>query len=184
MKCLFCGSHNIKKAKFPRKVSYNHTLFNYHSCRKCKLVFIDPLPTTADYEKMYSVSYHDKFYFNNEPKHPGAIEVAEQFIQGKKILDYGCGDASFIKTFHRKGYSCIGVEYEKELVQRLQNETEGIQFFTPEEFFLNAKESSFSMIHLGDVLEHVAEPNELLAKLHKYLIKGSGVLFVEGPLEK
>jgi 2-polyprenyl-3-methyl-5-hydroxy-6-metoxy-1,4-benzoquinol methylase len=181
MNCLFCSSTKIENASYPRPTIFNNKQFNYKHCKDCGLIFINPLPAADDYGKMYSASYHDEFYFNETaPDYTRWYQLLEKYSNGKKILDFGCGDASFLKFFHQKNYQCTGVEYDPALVDRLRKENPGIQFYTVDEFW--KAEEQYNIIFMGDVLEHIATPAEFLKSL-RVKLSLNGLIAAQGPLE-
>lgn len=181
MQCLFCHSPNIDNAAFPRPTRFNNTIFYYKKCKDCGLVFIDPIPSQDDYTKMYASDYHNKFYFKDFiPDQSHWYHLFEQYSKGKNILDYGCGDASFLKFFHQKGYQCTGVEYDPELVLRLRKENPGIRFYTVDDFW--KRNETFNIIFMGDVLEHIATPAGFLKNLRSKL-STNGLIAAQGPVE-
>jgi 2-polyprenyl-3-methyl-5-hydroxy-6-metoxy-1,4-benzoquinol methylase len=183
MQCLFCKSSNISNTAFPRATLFNNKIFHYKKCRDCGLVFIDPLPEGDDYDKMYSNSYHDQFYFKDSGwDYTPVYNLIEPHIQAKNIMDYGCGDGSFIKFFLKRGYRCTGVEYDPQLVQRLKEEIPEADFYTVEEFRLLLPEKKFDAIYVGDVLEHMTAPSLFIKRLANRL-ETNGILVAEGPLE-
>lgn len=120
MTCLFCNSINISKAAIPRPTRFNNKIFSYHQCSSCGLVFIDPVPAVEDYQVMYDPRYHQAFYFKELAKDYSYLEPwMEKSPADKKLLDYGCGDASFLQYFINKGFHCSGTEYDSELVNQL-----------------------------------------------------------------
>lgn len=182
MTCPFCNSKNINDASFPRPTRFNNKLFSYRECRDCALIFIDPIPDVEDYNAMYSNQYHEQFYFKKEVIDYSPIrDAVDKFILDKVIVDYGCGDGSFLRFFQKSGYSCIGVEYDKELVEKLKVQNPQISFLTVDEFW-SKNDLKFSVIFFGDVLEHIAKPAEFLRSVNKKLPE-NGFLVAQGPLE-
>jgi 2-polyprenyl-3-methyl-5-hydroxy-6-metoxy-1,4-benzoquinol methylase len=146
-------------------------------------VFIDPLPSADDYEKMYARSYHEAFYFKDAPPDYAPFSsLLEKYSKYRSILDYGCGDGSFVRFFFEKGYTCAGVEYDPELVKLLRLKMPAIDFYTVSEFDRIGKEQRFGIIYLGDVLEHLADPNGFIRGLQRRLSK-NGLIMIQGPLE-
>jgi SAM-dependent methyltransferase len=181
MPCIFCGSNDIVQASYPRPTEFNNKIFKYSRCRSCGLVYIDPIPTVDDYNKMYSNAYHDEFYFKEAPDYSPLFKALDPVVTKKSIVDYGCGDGSFLRFFKERGYQCTGVEYDPSLVQKLRNQNPSITFFTVDEFWAS-NDLSFAAIFFGDVLEHLAEPAVFLEKLHAKMEAGSFIM-AQGPLE-
>jgi len=177
--CLFCGSTDTKESFYP-KVQFNNKVFVYQECKNCKLNFNDPLLGNDDYVALYPVEYHDEFYFKSEKKYDKQLSILKKYGDIKSIVDYGCGDAGFLDTFSGKGFDCVGVEFNISLVNRLKERYPAIQFYTVEEFY--KEQNKYDCIHLGDVLEHMTDPNSIVRNLgHK--MNEKGYFFIEGPLE-
>jgi 2-polyprenyl-3-methyl-5-hydroxy-6-metoxy-1,4-benzoquinol methylase len=184
MNCLFCQSEKIIKAVIPRPAIFNNKIFSYYQCCECKLVFINPVPGEEDYKKMYAADYHEAFYFKDQPADFSyLLPFMESEQQDRTLLDYGCGDASFLKFFLSKGYQCSGTEYDPLLVKKLKEQNPSASFYTISEFWKDTKQVNYNFIHLGDVLEHLEKPREFLLQAAAKLDSTKGVLLVEGPLE-
>ena len=183
MRCLFCKSENITHSSYPRKTKFNGKIFNYKKCKECGLVFIDPLPNDEDFSKMYSLEYHDHFYFENKPSedYSWIYDLIKKYgMHGKSVVDYGCGDASLLAFLLLKGFTCIGVEYDPENVTRLRDKNKDILFLTVDEFWQeNVKADVF---YTGDVLEHLTDPSGFLDK-GKHKLNKEGIFIARGPLE-
>ena len=150
---------------------------------ECALIFIDPVPSADDYNKMYAKTYHQQFYFKEiAPDYSSIYNIAGQFVKQRVIVDYGCGDGSFIKFFAAKGYRCFGVEYDPQLVQTLKKDSPEVNFYTVDEFWNLPGEIKFGVIYLGDVLEHMEKPVTFIEDL-KQKLADDGLLLIQGPLE-
>lgn len=184
MNCLFCNSSHSRKAVIPRNTIFNNKKFSYFQCCSCGLVFIDPVPATEDYRVMYDPKYHQAFYFKETIHDYGYLDPLFDKLQiGKKLLDYGCGDASFLQYFLSKGYQCTGIEYDPVLVKQLEEMNPSMKFYSIDDFWNKTETGGYNIIHLGDVLEHLERPADFLKQLSGKLQKVNGVLLVEGPLE-
>lgn len=184
MNCLFCNSSEIEPAVMPRTTSFNKKVFRYKRCKNCSLVFISPIPSSDDYGKMYASDYQESFYFSGEASdYTDLLEKMKSYRTDSSILDYGCGDAGFLKFFQTYGFSGTGTEYAPDLVSKLSSQNSQIRFFTIDSFWENTDDILYNFIHLGDVLEHLPEPPEAIQKISERLNPESGVLIVEGPLE-
>lgn len=177
--CLFCGSTKSKES-FYAPIRFNNKQFVYRECLNCKLNYNFPLLTPDDYEKLYSISYHEEYYFKEQKdfsKQTGIIQQQKDIIS---VIDFGCGDATFLNSLQKKGVTCTGVEFNPELVNKLSLAYPDITFYTVEDFFEN--KDQYDCAHLGDVLEHMVQPAETVKMLSKR-IRNGGYLFVEGPIE-
>ncbi|HEY0432879.1 MAG TPA: class I SAM-dependent methyltransferase, partial [Chitinophagaceae bacterium] len=182
-RCLFCGSEKIAPTAFPRPTFFNAKSFHYLECRSCNLVFIDPIPSDDDYAKMYALDYHDQFYFKQpNDSYRVLYELLESFRPRRSLIDFGCGDGSFLHYLKGREYVCAGVEFNEKLVLRLRDMYADISFSTVDGFPSMASTVKPGVIYMGDVLEHLSKPYEILQSLYTNLEPG-GMLLVQGPLE-
>lgn len=180
--CIVCNDDRNTVSFYP-KLSFNSKIFEYRKCRNCGLVFLIPSLTEDDTRKLYDTSYHDEFYFKMEPgkNKERQVELLLQYKPGGRLLDYGCGDASFLQLLRNKGYVLNGAEYNPALVDKLNSSIPDIKFYGISTFE-ETSSRDFDIIHLCDVLGQVANPREVLEMLRGHLAPG-GILFVESPVE-
>ncbi len=177
--CPFCASENITVTAIP-VIYFNDRTFHWYKCSNCALIFILPFLTNDDLKRLYSPRYHEEFYFKYSEHYTAQLNLIKKY-PGKKVLDYGCGDAGFLDQLNKIGYQTYGVEYDPELVNKLANKFSGSSFFSTDAFWKEAG-STYDIIHLSDVLEHMNEPAKLIERL-KEKLSGNGLFFIEGPLE-
>jgi 2-polyprenyl-3-methyl-5-hydroxy-6-metoxy-1,4-benzoquinol methylase len=180
MACLFCSSHTVRQSYYP-PFMFNKKEFRYVSCGECGLVYLQPLLNNDDLSVLYSLSYHNEFYFHQPKQYNKQLDLLKKYGLKGKLLDYGCGDGSFLKFFEGRGYELFGAEYNPELVEVLSKQNPSVRFQTIEHL-LSEDGESYDIIHLGDVLEHLVNPLEIVEALKRKLTP-NGVLFVEGPIE-
>ncbi|HEY0432441.1 MAG TPA: methyltransferase domain-containing protein, partial [Chitinophagaceae bacterium] len=169
-------------AAFPRSTLFNNKTFHYVRCTACDLVFINPLPSAADYEKMYGLDYHEEFYFKQSPNYENFHRLLEARQTNRRLLDFGCGDGSFLNYFIQRGYSCAGTEFNPGLVMKVRGMYKGMRFERVED--LDELLATFrpGIVYMGDVLEHLTEPLHFLQSLYSKLDPGAHLL-VQGPVE-
>lgn len=182
--CLICKKKKFIPA-FPFNTNFNEKFFYYQKCVNCNFVRIFPNPNEKDFKKLYDdQNYHKKFYSNIDTKeYIDSVKYIQKFMKSKKkILDFGFGNGNFIKEV-KKIHKCYGVEYNPETIKRLKKKFKKTVFLDNKKIKDKKYINYFDIIHLGDVLEHVEDPNKLLIDLHKK-IKKNGLLYIEGPIER
>lgn len=178
--CLFCQSESYSGSNYPSFI-FNDKKFEYVTCNSCKLVYLSPLLMAEDLNALYSIDYHNEFYFTGEKKYIEQWQILSSLNIKGKLLDYGCGDGRFLNFFTGKGFELYGAEYNPILVSQLKEANPLATFFTIDGLLQN-DDLKFDIIHLGDVLEHLNNPADIVDKL-KARLNPKGVLFIEGPIE-
>ena len=129
MKCYLCGSE--KSHKREGKVRDNPSI-NILECDECGLVFLDTQNTGDEFyeqNNMLNVDYfkytkRDKDTLSNqiiaiqkewELRAKSRAEFLEDALIGKEILDFGSGQAQFLRFAKDLAKSVVGVELEEQV---------------------------------------------------------------------
>jgi len=180
--CPICGGTGEDLA-FPYGTIFNGTEFFYFKCSGCGSTFVSPVPNQADFEKMYSVeNYHDSHYreIRTDGHYSDSIQFLKENCAGRRsVLDFGCGNGSFLTVARDNNFECAGIEFHPSAIQNVRKKT-GLPVTSLEE--TRASGRRFEIIHLGDVLEHLADPMNTI-KILASLLSPEGVFYIEGPLE-
>lgn len=101
---------------------------------------------------------------------------------GAAHLDFGCGDGRFLVGLRDKRISrLVGVDVSQEAVRLAKAACGDVEIMqVGGQTDLSFNDGEFSSISLLDVLEHVDEPDALLAELHRVL-RDEGTLIVTVP---
>lgn len=167
---------------FPYTKNWNGKEYQYIGCKECRTAFVNPIPSESDFTVMYTKeNYHDAYYskIDLEPNSRSISKIAEYCNEYHSMLDFGCGNGSFLLAARQAGFICNGIEYS-ENVRRMALENSGIPVYSYND--LKASGHKFDIIHMGDVIEHIPEPKALIKELCE-LLSPKGIFFVEGPLE-
>ncbi len=163
-------------------------LFKYVKC-KCNTYFVDPMPNDNFLKIIYSEKgpysiYRKKFLENKNKKKirigkinkRKAAQISTILKDKKKyILDFGCGDGSFLKTCKKNGFkNLFGVDTKYSKFYKKN----GVFFSNSLKNLKVAKK--FDCIVLWGVLEHLNDPIKFSKNIFKYLKKG-GYIFIEVP---
>ncbi len=154
-------------------------------CRQCGLIVYAPRPDRADLDAKYRYlgrhvrprngdSTDDRIARWKSKRLYAEIMPRVPPVSKLKILDFGGGSGELLDRFVRHGHQCDLVDYHpspRDGVRRLGTSLEDVP-----------KSNRYDVIVVSHVLEHVAEPVQLLESLRNFLGEG-GVLFVEVPLE-
>jgi SAM-dependent methyltransferase len=155
--------------------------FSVVRCLDCSLVRVNPRPLEADIHRYY----HDDFYrgqdspeealANADPRSRAQAGHVNRYPRGR-LLDIGCFHGEFMEHM-RAGYAweVAGVEFST----RPPNHY-GLDIFYGDIANAPYPDASFDVITLWAVLEHVYDPNRMLAQAHR-LLKPGGVVIILVP---
>jgi len=150
-------------------------------CVKCGFKHIIAIPSQEELEEIYTHEYYTKEkpdyiekyiedlkWWNNI--YTSRYEIFEKFlpIYQRKILDIGSGPGYFLLNGKERGWKVKGVEPSIKAAlysQGLDLEIENIYFNEKTAPMLG----KFDVINMGEVLEHIPDPNALLQLAHSNL---------------
>ena len=103
-------------------------------------------------------------------------------VQGKKIVDCGCGSGQYIQALRCHGADVYGVEYDSEKVARFRREHPEIaeRVHTGNIEAMEFEAASFDLALLNEVLEHVPNETRALQEIRRVL-KPKGILIIFSP---
>ena len=180
--CPLCGGAAGRTA-FPYASRFAADVFSYVACSRCGTRYIDPVPSSAVFEKIYAPGdYHDVFYDGDGQSAYGATaeRLADHLPPEARVLDYGCGSGHLIEALRTQGLAASGGEFSVEAAANAASRCKAKVFDLSSSGWLEA--GSWDCIHLGDVIEHLPDPVATVNTILGQLAPG-GLLSVEGPLE-
>tara|TARA_B100001093_G_scaffold490550_1_gene529708 strand:- start:2188 stop:3054 length:867 start_codon:yes stop_codon:yes gene_type:complete len=185
-KCLICNYSNRKlQISYPYSTYFNKNIYKYILCNDCKSVYLLNNLTINEIKKMYDQkNYHSIFYKKKKFKHNIITKIKSIFSEKTlKICDFGCGNGDFLESLPKK-HNKVGIEYSLEYINKLNSDKNDIEFIDYYNFFnKNNYHNFFDIIYLGDVLEHLQNPIEIMNNLTNYL-SPNGYFIIEGPIEE
>lgn len=160
--------------------------------------FIFPVPGELELKDYYEKKYYQHLTVSTYQESYSEKELAvlkidaelahDIFSKGsqnesKELLDVACGEGFFMKNMQELGWKVIGTDYSSHGITIKNPELEDKVIYGElnpvlEELFQNKK--TFDFINLGNILEHVISPIDLLNKCHK-LLNQEGVIRVKVP---
>jgi len=180
--CRLCGDKR-RQIILDNIITRYNDRFRLSQCDSCALVTTAPAPS----DKMLQ-QYYDQDYWQSAEASKNSflldtlyrwrmapiISAIQQYTTyNSKILDWGCGDGSFIRLLRNFGFHSFGIDaYMKD------HHDPQISATTIEK--TDFRDEYFDIITCFHVLEHLAEP--LTAVRHAWkLLKTGGLLIVEVP---
>lgn len=191
-KCIVCGGKGIP---FHNAPSYKMSDYNdnflpsklWMKCEKCS--------------NLYSKYFPTKFSIRNNPlkiikPHQNITEDIngissyilrswcdilqnlKQYTDGKNILKIGIGNGALIATALEMNYKIDCVEIEEDVAQKISNLLEHEIICC--DFLDLPEDKKYDIISMGDVIEHLDDPQKGLKKIHN-LLEDNGVLWISTP---
>jgi 2-polyprenyl-3-methyl-5-hydroxy-6-metoxy-1,4-benzoquinol methylase len=179
--CRLCGARDQQIIR-DNLVSKYRDSFSLKKCKSCSYVSTHPVPSNQLLRRYYDRNYWQSGRLKKSValtafykwRMAGIVSYIRQNSKsGNKILDWGCGDGSFVKLLRSHGYECYGLDaYAAEPdVPYIINATIEKPGFA---------EDFFDIITCFHVLEHLKKPKQSIANAFK-ILKTNGVMIVEVP---
>ncbi len=182
MKCIACGSSDVKDRGFIVSGSY---ILN--KCNKCGLNFLDcrgEKDTSSDeyWDEINKEIYSTHAVINElRQKYLRYINIARGRAPNGNMLDVGSGSGVFVDTARKAGMDATGLEPSSKGARFSQSKYDIpviCDHIRPDD----SLPRDYGILALWDVIEHVADPKELLEVCADHL-SGNGVLVLETPDE-
>ena len=189
-KCPWCGSENAQIHLELKDLFLTQEPFKILECKECGLLFTTPRPNKDEIGRYYK---SEEYYSHQENKEGFIPKVYEKVksvnlknkygiaTEGKgkgKALDIGCGVGDFLHTMEQHGWDCTGVEPSEDAKVIAKKRIKG-QLLSSEEQE-NLPDSSFDIITMWHVLEHVDDIRWQIQQLHR-LCKPGGRIIIALP---
>jgi methionine biosynthesis protein MetW len=193
--CVVCGGGAWREVGQSQDYEYAtcRNVWSFRACQDCGHVQIDPVPAPETLAVIYPANYYS--YQMEKSVHPLALWAKHKLDRAKfrwitgglaqrvsGYLDVGCGDGRYLQMMIGEGCQAErvhGVELDAHAVEAarargldvLQSRIEDVREFQP---------GSFDLITMFHVIEHVARPDEVIARLRS-LLRIGGLLALETP---
>lgn len=186
--CQICGSEQ-------HEVAFQDGPYTVLRCSACGLVFVTP---RLSGQALLDV-YGDGYWKSDDPKARGYADYASEeqlylktyrrrmqlvsrwLRPGARILDVGCAAGYFLRVAQQRGHDVYGVEMSPiadKAIEALGSERVCRGFLSDAIAAHGHQPGSFDMVTLWDVIEHVPEPQQLLAEIRP-LLRPDGHLLLE-----
>ena len=179
--CLLCGTNDFLVLDSDRGLSIV-------KCKSCDLIYTNP--RAKDAEQNY---FGDATTFFNEARliftgkkvnhrdrnYEYEIKKIKEIKKSGKLLDIGTNMGFFLRKAREFGFDTEGVEPSPSL-SKIATEQWGLKIHTAFLEDADLPPSTYDIITLIDVFEHVTNPKELLSTCHT-LLKDDGIIAIKVP---
>lgn len=186
-KCPICGHHNCT---FVFKVY----CANYVQCRSCSHYYINAIPSDEELEAFYTKDerYHRDYVDKKTadirvnlvalPKAKWVINCFKNAYGAKprKILDVGAGSGHFVEACRKLGFKADGLELSRSAIDFCADHF-GFNLINKDYLESPMYWRDYDVVTFWGVIEHVANPMEMLRMSVKKKINGKRMIVVSVP---
>jgi 2-polyprenyl-3-methyl-5-hydroxy-6-metoxy-1,4-benzoquinol methylase len=157
-------------------------------CGRCGLTFPNPMPVpVGGPDQHYAVSPDSYFEHHDTPnkmKNAAGLLTQAEALVGRKgtLLDIGAGRGELLQTGVKLGWRVVGIEPSTTFAAHAA-QLSGAEVRREPVEQCGFASSSFDVVILGAVLEHLYNPDETIREISRILRPG-GALFVDVPNER
>ncbi|MGH9400489.1 MAG: class I SAM-dependent methyltransferase [Terriglobia bacterium] len=181
--CPICGQTAAQEwLRAPDRFHGTPQLYTLVRCPACSLVWLSNPPRPHEMGQHYTAEYHRLISAAGEAsphRWQGRIQALRQYKQSGKILDLGCSSGGFLGLFQGDSWNLYGIEMSADCARRAEART-GARVFVGDILEAPFPPDSFDVITCFDVLEHLYEPRQVMAKVSEWL-KPGGIFYVQVP---
>jgi dolichol-phosphate mannosyltransferase len=174
-KCLQCGSGDFTSILREVTSVYSRSVpWAVVECTQCALLQTSPRPTSDLLDQIYSSSYsyvaHDAVEREKTRRARGLLDALDFEIDGKEVLDIGCGSGALLREAQARGARVSGCEVSPGAVAKA-NAHLGRQAVTcaNAEDYLRECSALPEICILSHSLEHFLDPKAVLARIRDLL---------------
>ncbi len=156
-------------------------VINWCRCNDCGHVFTEGYFSEEALAIVFSETQENQLVgYDMESQRVVSSHIVEKvltYADRGHWLDVGFGNASLLFTAAEYGFTPVGIDLRRanvEVLNSLGIEAHCIDLLEYQ------PQNNFSVVSMADVLEHMAYPTQILAKVHQ-LIEDNGVLFLSMP---
>jgi SAM-dependent methyltransferase len=153
--------------------------FSFAICANDGTVYMNPAPSLATLSRLYNDESYSTYWSVVRSANPAdydRVDRALPRLPGQSLLDVGCSMGSYLQLAQQR-FECHGVEINAETAALARSH--GFQVVTGTLADVPGSER-FDVVTMLQVIEHLVEPVDALAHVHR-LLKPGGIFYVDTP---
>jgi len=188
-RCLACGGNTLTRRAL--RYEFRSTSFPLLECETCGMRFLGVQPIGPSLAALYAEPYFESDFRcgrSASSSFEGGAFVAENealldafatLVAPGRLLEVGCAAGWLLERAVARGWKVKGVEPSASAATFARSL--GLDVFEGELAAARLLESSFDLVYMGDVLEHVPDCRATLGEVRRVLAPG-GFLYLRGPI--
>lgn len=181
--CPLCGQNNARELlRAPDRFHGRQRNYTIVRCPGCSLAWQAHPPRPQEMGQHYTTEYHRLISAAGESsphRWQAHQERLTRYKQSGALLDLGCSSGAFLASLPRNTWKLFGVEMSAKEAKTAEQRT-GADVFVGDILEAPFAPESFDAITCCDVLEHLYEPQRVIAKVAQWLRPG-GIFYVQVP---
>lgn len=187
-RCPLCAGERSRL--FDRR-EFRSQIVTNRLCLDCGLVYQSPRMTAAETIEFYAAEYRRSYQGDESPvakdltvqrlRARSLLEFVQKHIKElSRHLDIGSSSGLLLQEFHNN-YECHPVGVEPGDAYRNYSRAQGLTIYSDLTNLIIKKETTFDLVSMAHVLEHLPNPLSYLADLRQTLLAPDGWLLLEVP---
>lgn len=174
--CPLCSSGHIRDClKAPDRFHLRRDCYTLKRCSNCSGVWLPDAPAPSEMGMHYDEDYHRAIAKageeSAEKRWKRHRQLISQFKTSGSILDIGCSSGAFLSVMDKSKWSLFGIELEPATGEKARLTT-GANIFIGDIADAPFEPGTFDVITCFDVLEHVYDARDFLARVRRFLNPG------------
>lgn len=134
-----------------------------------------------------SLSYYEECdvykVFSECEDYPGLVEkYLKEEVQGKNILDLGCGNGKYLHLLNKSAKSLFGVDLSQNQLSLVNNKKDNVSIACADASSLPFKDKTFDVIYscwmFGTILD-IDKRNQAMSEAKRTMIPGGKIILIE-----
>jgi 2-polyprenyl-3-methyl-5-hydroxy-6-metoxy-1,4-benzoquinol methylase len=186
--CPYCSAN---ASIYIQGTDLNHQItpcvFDYYLCKKCKLIFIDPIPHNL------SIYYETEYPPYTIPNTLDDLKISadfvswrinfvQQYVKSGKILEVGPSYGAFAYAATRSGFLVDAIEMDSKCCEYINNNIPNAKAIHTSNVVegISLLDEKYDAVVFWHNLEHLANPWATLEKASEHLTLG-GIIIISTP---
>ncbi len=183
-KCPVCSGVTSKPFKRGVTSVYSETPSDMLRCAGCDNIFVSPMPTPKELNRIYGKSYSYDVHLLIEREKLYRTAHTASYIKSRnkgkgEVIEIGSMFGHLLEALGKLGVKASGIELDKRAVAIGQKKGVNLKQSSLEAFLKTSKKR-YSTVVMSHVLEHILDPAARLEDIKK-LITGNGRLILIVP---
>lgn len=182
MSCPIC-EENITSSSAGEVLLTHQLTRQVLKCPACHSLFLYPIPTSAELERVYQPDYFRGFFKSYWKDYYKGIQLGKRLTKIKprgNFLDIGCAIGSMLAGIRdTTNWQVYGIEADEPAAEYARSKR-GLKIFSDNLEQLQFEAGVFDYIFANNVVEHIPQPANFFKAANRLLAKG-GIFHISTP---